>query len=139
MNTVAVEQNYVIPEKFDKALKLIRTAIADMELEIAGELDMAHALYGEPAGKTSRCRILLVDCPVLMFEALALNRAAAVFIPLHVLVSAAGSQTHVSLLNPAALFDARLPAGAADPLEKLQARVARALHSASRSTETNQH
>jgi uncharacterized protein (DUF302 family) len=138
MNAAAAEQSYVIAEQFDKALKTIRSALAGKELEITGEFDVAQLLHRQPLGTTARSRILLVDCPVLMFEALALDRAAAVFFPLHILVSATGSQTHVCLINPAELFDARLPAGAADPMERLQARVAQALQSAARRSEANQ-
>jgi len=68
-----------------------------------------------------------------------LDRAAAVFFPLHIFVSAAGSQTFVSLINPAGLVDARLPVGAASPIERLQARIVQALESASRRSESNQH
>jgi uncharacterized protein (DUF302 family) len=132
MNAQAVEHTFVIAERFDKALKTIRGAIADKQLEIAGELDVAELVNGRPSKSGPRSLILLVDCPVLMFEALALDRAAAVFFPLHVLITAAGSQTLASLTNPAGLFDARLPVGAADPMDRLQIRVVQALDSASR-------
>lgn len=138
MNEVAAEQTYMLAERFDKALKTIRSAVAGMDLEVAGEIDVADLLLHHP-GTAARSRILLVDCPVLMFEALALDRAAAVFFPLHIFVSAAGSQTFVSLINPAGLVDARLPVGAASPIERLQVRIAQALESASRRSEANQH
>lgn len=139
MNTTATEQTYVIAERFEKALKTIRNALADVDLDITGEFDVAELLHRQPLGTEARSRILLVDCPVLMFEALALDRAAAVFFPLHILVSASGSRTDACLINPAGLFDARLPVGAAYPMERLQARVAQALQSAARESEANQH
>lgn len=129
MNAIADGLTYMIAERFDKVLKLIRSALAETELSVAGEFDSTEVLNGEPGKKAVRSRILLVDCPLLVFEALALDRASAVFFPLHVLVSAAGDRTQVSVVNPAALFDARLPAGAAEPMEKLQARVTLALES----------
>ena len=85
MNEVAAEQTYMLAERFDKALKTIRSAVAGMDLEVAGEIDVADLLLHHP-GTAARSRILLVDCPVLMFEALALDRAAAVFFPLHIFV-----------------------------------------------------
>jgi uncharacterized protein (DUF302 family) len=139
MNAIADGLTYTIAERFDKVLKLIRTALAETELTVAGELDPAESVNGKPGNKAVRSRILLVDCPLLVFEALALDRAAAVFFPLHVLVSAAGDRTQVSVVNPAALFDARLPVGAAEPMERLQARVALALESVLLRSGTNNH
>jgi uncharacterized protein (DUF302 family) len=120
----------MMAERFDRALKLIRGALADKDLDVAGELDVAGNLGDGEAEIAAPSRILLVDCPLLAFEALALDRAAGVFVPLHVLVSAIGEGTQVSVLNPAALFDARLPVGAAEPVDKLVARVRLALESA---------
>jgi uncharacterized protein (DUF302 family) len=129
MNTLAAGQTCIIAERFDKAVKLIRSALAEMELSVVGEFDATGTL-GREAGRTAeRARILLVDCPLLVFEALALDRAAGVFFPLHVLVRAGGDRTLVSAVNPAGLFHVRLPLGAADPMERLQARVALAFES----------
>ena len=109
---------FTIEEPFDKALKLVRGALTAGDLEIVSEMDM-----------TPRCRLLLVDCPLLVFEGLVLDRAAAVYFPLHVLLTFDGARTHVSTVKPAALLDARPPAGAAEPFESLEARVAAALGS----------
>lgn len=136
MNTVSAGHTYDIGQPFDKALKTIRGVLAEMEMGIVGEFDMSGTgSQAEPA----RSRVLLVDCPLLDFEALALDRASAVFFPLHILVSAIGERTRASVLNPGKLFDARLPAGAAEPVSRMQARVAMALESAVRRPEDNQH
>jgi Domain of unknown function DUF302 len=116
-------QTYTLPHRFPRALKLIRGALAGMDLEIAGEFG-----NGDPRPS----RTLLVDCPLLMFEALALDRAAAVFFPLHVLVAANGDSTEVSIVDPARLLQARLPIGSADPLDRLVGRIELALESLSR-------
>ena len=118
MSTLSALDSYVVEARFDKVLKMVRKALAEMELQVAGEVD------GENESKT-----LLVDCPLLLFEALALNRAAAVFFPLHVLVSADGNQTRISVANPMRLLDGRLPVGSANPMNRLMARVEMALES----------
>jgi len=130
MNAVSAEHTYVMAQRFDKALKTIRGALAEVELDVADEFDTAGILDWRADSTPARSRVLLVDCPLLLFEALALDRASAVFFPLHILVSDDGDRTHVSVINPAGLFDARLPVGAADPMDRLQARVALALESA---------
>ena len=129
MNALAVGQTYVISERFDKAVKLIRSALAEMELSVVGEFDTTGAFGKEPGKKTEQSRILLVDCPLLVFEAQALDRAAGVFLPLHVLVWADGDRTQVCTVNSGGIFDVRLPLGASGPIERLQARVGMALES----------
>jgi len=130
MNTVSASQTYVIAEEFGKALKLVRQALAERELCVTTELDITGSLYRGPGNTEKPMRLLLVDSPILTFEAIALDRAAGVLIPLHVLVSSDGDRTHVVFIDPATLLDRRLPVGAAGPLEQLKARIAMALESA---------
>ena len=68
--------------------------------------------------------VLLVDCPLTSLQALALDRAAGVYLPLHVLLRSQDGGTHASIVNPADVFDGRLPAGAAEPIARLTERVA---------------
>ena len=90
MNAVAAGHTYVIEERFDKALKLVRAALTAGDLEIVGEMDMPTNWPGQSRQRPPRCRVLLVDCPLLLFEGLALDRAAGVYFPLHVLMASDG-------------------------------------------------
>jgi uncharacterized protein (DUF302 family) len=137
MNALEAGHTYMISERFDKALKLIRSSLAETELSVVGEFDTTKAFRREPGKQAEQSRILLVDCPLVVFEAQALDRAAGVFFPLHVLVRADGDRTQISTVSSAGLFDVRLPLGAAGPMERLQARVALALESASARTGAN--
>lgn len=139
MNTVSVGQTYVIEERFDKALKLIRNALTRRELSVAGEFDVTEGFAHDSRKKLEPSKLLLVDSPLLLFEAVALDRAAGVLFPLHVLVSADGDWTQVVCIEPATLFEARLPAGAAQPLEELRNRVAMALQSLGSRSESYDH
>ena len=139
MNALALGQTYIISEPFDKAVKVIRSALAGMELSVVGEFDTTGVFGGEPGKKAEQSKILLVDCPLLVFEAQALNRAAEVFFPLHVLVWADGGRTQVSAVSSGGLFDVRLPLGAAGPMERLQARVTMALESVLFRASPNRH
>jgi uncharacterized protein (DUF302 family) len=139
VNTVSAGQTYVIEERFDRAVKMIRNALEKRELSVAGEFNVTESLsrdygkHGEPS------KLLLVDSPLLLFEALALDRAAGVFFPLHVLVSADGDRTQAVCMEPATLFEVRLPPGAAQPLETLRNRVATALESLVPQSESHRH
>jgi uncharacterized protein (DUF302 family) len=113
-----------IMQPFEVSLKLLHDALEEAGLSILAEFDVSgDGAPDTPAGRAAR--ILHVDAPLLDFQALALDRAPAVFIPLHMLISAEGMRTRISWVDAAALAGARLPAGAATPMHELQARVAR--------------
>jgi uncharacterized protein (DUF302 family) len=129
MDVLSTLQTYRVPERFERAMKAVRGALGDMDLDIVEEFDFPDAFGTGPERRNHRCKVLLVSCPVLDFEALTLGRAAAVFFPLHVMVTAEGDGTRVSLVNPTALFDSRLPVGAINPMNRLVARVELAMES----------
>ncbi len=139
MNTLTAVQSYLIDKRFDQALRLIRHALAKRQLSIAGEYDIAEDLAQDSRRKPTPARLLLVDSPVLLFEALALDRAAAVFVPVHVLVSADGDRTQAVCIELSSLFEVRLPPGAAQPLEELRNRVALTLESVTENCVSHQH
>lgn len=121
----------IMQQPVNEALKMIRRALAEGGLAIAADLDMASRI-----GKALRidfppCRVLCVDCPVALLEALALDRSAAVLLPLHLVVAGQDGFTLVHLLNPAAALYNGLPVTARAAVSRLQARVAQAVESVS--------
>ena len=86
-------------------------------LQLAGELDVAQRLREKLLIGTAPCRVLFVTA-----KASGDARAAAL-LPLHIVISAAGSQTEIHMMR-------RLPAQdglSAMVLRQLQTRVARAI------------
>jgi hypothetical protein len=53
--------------------------------------------------------MLLIDCPLLLLEAVALDRSAAVFIPLHVVVAGDQRSGCVHWAHPADSMGLRAP------------------------------
>jgi uncharacterized protein (DUF302 family) len=136
VNTLSAGQTYVIEERFDKAVKLVRSALETQELSVAGEFDVTDSVAPDSGTKPVPSRLLLVDSPLLLFEALALDRAAGVFFPAHVLVSAHGDHTEVMCVEPASLSEVRLPVGSSQPLAALRNRIAMALESVGSQSES---
>ena len=121
----------IMQQPLSGALKSIRRALAEGGLEIAAELDVAGRIRKALRIDIPPCRVLCVDCPVALLEALALDRSAAVLLPLHLVVSGEDGATHVHFLNPAAALYSGLPVTARSAVSKLQARVAQAVESIS--------
>lgn len=120
-------RSYFIESRIGAVWEPLRHALADMELEVIGSLNAPTGPSAPRAAKSEHPRVLLVDCPLLDFEALALDRASAVFFPVHILVSPCGDRTRVSVVDPAGLFRARFPIGMAEPMERLLARISLAV------------
>jgi uncharacterized protein (DUF302 family) len=121
----------IMQQPLNEAVKLIRRALADGGLEIAAELDITGRIRKGLKIDLPPCRVLCVDCPVALLEALALDRSAAVLLPLHVVVAGQDGFTLVHLLNPVAALYGALPVTARAAVSKLQARVAQAVESIS--------
>jgi uncharacterized protein (DUF302 family) len=121
----------VVQQPLNAALKTIRTALTKQGLEIAAELDLAGRINKALRLNLPPCRVLCVDCPLALLEAIALDRSAAVLLPLHLVVAGQGEVTVVHLLNSTAALYGGLPITARASVSKLQARVAEALESVS--------
>jgi uncharacterized protein (DUF302 family) len=126
-NGETVETSREIEAPYETALKLIRSALLREDLRISREFDVADIARGQRVVNLAPCRILCVDSPLLLLEAMALDPSAAVFLPLHIVISADGPNTQVYWLNPAGIQSKRLPVGAMLPLRALQARIVAAM------------
>ena len=126
-NGETLESRREVAAPYEAALKLMRTALLQEDLRISREFDLADIDGGQPGMKMARCCILCVDSPLLLLEAIALDPSAAVFLPLHVVISASGPKTQVVWLNPSSIQSKRLPIGAMLPLRAVQARIVKAM------------
>lgn len=129
INTLEIGTDIVVERRFGSVIKQIRSLIAGAELEIAAEFEMDGSFRERLDGR--KCHLLLVDCPLTDFEVLTIDGAAAVFLPLHVLVSGNGNQTRVFWAKTSTLVHARLASGAVTPLQRLEARLSWALQAIS--------
>ena len=127
MSIVTIGHTRVIPGSFGKSLQRVRRHLADAGLSIAGEFDLSDEPLFQLGDGSRSCVVLLVDDPALLFECIVLDRAAAVFVPVHVVISGDRDTTYVHWANPAAASGLRLPIPAKKPLEELCARINKAL------------
>ena len=127
MSIATIGNTRAIPEPIGRTVPLVRRLLLGSGLSVVEELDISSALYFQPGFARRSCIVLLVDTPVLLFEAIALDRAAAVFLPVHVVISGDRNTSCVYWANPIASSGLRPPAPAKGPLENLCARITKAL------------
>lgn len=109
----------IVAEARARCVSQVQRLLWDAGLSVVEEFDIA--------AENSEWTVLLVDTPGLLFESIALDRAAAVFLPVHVVIRGDGEVSTVSWANPMASSGLRPPATAKIPLETLCARVTAAL------------
>ena len=134
MNSHVAGLTRTIHEPVDKVLTRIRRLLVEHGLD-AIEFDLSKQPLFRLRIAARSCVVLLVDSPVLLFEAIALDRAAAVFLPLHVVLSGDRDTSYVHWINPISGSGLWPPAPARAALEELYARVTEALSELPAATE----
>lgn len=113
--------SYSTPAPFSDALRVLRRWLSVAGMSVVGELDLSREFRGQIRGG-AHCAVLLVDCPLLFFEALALDRRAAAYIPAHVVISATEDNTQIHWA-PAPTACVRVPVSAKSSIDVLYARL----------------
>ncbi|MDP2858738.1 MAG: hypothetical protein Q8P50_12270 [Bacillota bacterium] len=127
MESGSATLTYLIAEPFESALKSVRQVLAKEDLRVPLELDVTVRIRKELGLSLAPCRVLFVDCPVLLLEAVTLDSSVAAILPLHVALAGYGPQTRVHLISSSVAFNLSLPPAPSAAVGKLQTRVVRAL------------
>ena len=135
MNSVDAGVTRVIPESFEKSLALIRRLLAAAGFTVVEEIDMSREPYFRLGVASRSCVVLLVDTPVLLFEAIALDRSAAAFLPLHVVISGDRDISYVHWADPITSSGLRPPAPARGALDEAYRRITETLSALSQAVE----
>ena len=122
-----VWQSQTIPLPMERTLRSLRRTLQAAEIDVVQQIDLSREFQGQLAAGSNRCVLLLVDCPLLLFEAVALDRTAAVFFPLHVVVTGDDAATSIHWAHPGATVNSRLPATVKRPVDALHARLTQLL------------
>jgi uncharacterized protein (DUF302 family) len=127
MNAAAESNTRTVPEPFGRAVPMVRRLLLSAGLAVVEEFDVSGESYFRLGVANRSCVVLLVDSPVLLFEAIALDRAAAVFLPIHVVITGDRDTSYIHWANPAVSSGLRPPVPAKGPLEELCGRIHQAL------------
>lgn len=118
---------YSIPEPFEGAVRSLRRVLAEAGLKITGELDLSGRLQRRLLVDTPPCLVLFASplAPVLLGPS-GLPGAAALT-PLHIVISAHGSQTEIHVLRIPPPHDGMQDASAVAELGRFRAQLAQAI------------
>ena len=127
MATELATTTYLVSEPFEPAVKSLRKVLADANLKSAGELDMSNRIRERLQIGIAPCRVLFVTATPAALEELGADPRAAALTPLHIVVSARGSQTEIHLLRALPAQNGPLDGPAMEVLRRLQVRIAQAV------------
>jgi uncharacterized protein (DUF302 family) len=89
---------YLVAAPFDQAVKVVRKILSGANLRITGELNMSGRIQRALLIHTAPCVVLFAS-PATDPENFAGNPSGAALIPLHIVISARGTQTEVHVLR----------------------------------------
>jgi uncharacterized protein (DUF302 family) len=120
MDNENVTLAFVLNSPFEFSLRRIRRAIVEDNLCVAAEIDTRKRIHRAFQIYESPCRILLIDSPFFALETASIDRASGVFLPLHLVVSAADDCTLVHMLASDYSYRVPFPIGIRSSLTGLQ-------------------
>lgn len=118
---------YLIQEPFERALLALRRVLAQANLPLTGELDMARRLHESLLIGVAPLRILFIAAAPWTFSRLSEAPEIAALTPLHLVVSARGAQTEIHFLRTIPANVSPLDEPAMKAIHRLQERVMQAV------------
>ena len=118
---------YSIPEPFDEAARSMRRVLGEAGLKITGELDLSGRLRRRLLVDTPPCLVLFAGPSTPVLDGPAGHPGAAALAPLHIVISARGSQTEVHVLRITSPQDDAQDASAMTVLVRFRAQLAEAI------------
>lgn len=130
----------VLNQPYDQARRRILTTLKEQGLQVAFDFDVASCICRSAGVRLPKSSVLGVGCPYQLLEAFVADGAAAIFLPLHVVLSEHGPETQVRILAPQALRAAGVTPAISIPVHRTLRRINEALasigaHSAKRTHE----
>ena len=118
---------YLIARPFEQAVKLLRKVLSRANLKITGELNMSGRIQRRLLITTPPCLVLFASPATPIIEGAVPEPGPAALTPLHVVVSARGSQTEIHILRVLPREDGPLDRVAVAALGRLQAAISQAI------------
>ena len=118
---------YLIARPFEQAVKLLRKVLSRANLKITGELNMSGRIQRRLLITTPPCLVLFASPSTPLIENTAPESGPPALTPLHIVVSARGSQTEIHILRVMPRADGPLDRAAVAALGRLQGAISQAI------------
>ena len=115
---------YSLSEPFEKAVESVFNALLSRGIRVAGQLEVSRRLQGALGIVLMPCKIMFVLPHAASLSADSIHPWAAVFLPLHIVISGYGSRSEVEVLNRVQGDQAGTPYG---PVVETQRQVVEAI------------
>ena len=130
----------VLNQPYDQARRRILVTLKEQGLHVTFDFDVARGILRSAGVRLPKSSVLGVGCPYHILEAFVADGSAAVFFPLHVVLSEHGPETQVRILAPQALRGGGVTPAISIPVHRTLRRIREALasigaHSAKRTHE----
>lgn len=117
----------VLTQPYNRARRRILAALRDQGLQLAFDFDVASGILRSAGVKLPKSSVLGVGCPYQFLEAFVADAAAAVFFPLHVVLSEHGAETRVRILALQTLREAGVTPAISIPVHRTLGLIREAL------------
>lgn len=118
---------YLIAQPFDRAVKYLREVLSRASLKVTGELNMSGRIQRQLLIGTAPCLVLFVSPATPVAEGLFSDPCPAALTPLHIVVSARGSQTEIHVLRVLPRVDGPIDRVEVAALSRLQAVISQSI------------
>lgn len=119
----------VLSQPYVQARRRILAMFKEQGLQVAFDFDVASGILRSVGVSLPKSSVLGVGCPYQFLEAIVADGAAAVFFPLHVVLSEHGLETQVRILAPQALRSAGVTPAISIPVHRTLRRIREVLTS----------
>ncbi len=100
MNLATTGNIRIIGETVERSVPVIRRMLREAGLSVVEEFSLSNNPHFQLETARRPCIVLLVDTPEALLQSIALDRAPAVFLPVHVVVSGDGDTSYVYWAHP---------------------------------------
>jgi uncharacterized protein (DUF302 family) len=90
---------YSLREPFERAVESVRKALANRGLKVVGQLDVSKRVERAVGIALPPCRIIFVLPEPSALKTANLHRCAAIFLPIHIVISGGHARTEIQVQN----------------------------------------